>query len=279
MRAALVQLCGSDDPQANLAQTQALIATGAAEGAKLVLTPENTNIISADRAWQRQVIRTEAEDPTLAALRLQAAELGIWLLIGSLLLKPGDPDEDRFVNRSLLIAPDGQIAARYDKIHMFDARPRKGEVYRESAAVRPGSRAVLVQEPLPMGLTICYDLRFPRLYRRLAQAGAQVLTIPAAFTVPTGEAHWEVLLRARAIETGCYVLAPAQCGTHGVTQPSKRGPRRSWGHSLVVAPWGEVLADGGSEPGVVSVDIDLAQVREARRRIGSLAGDRDFSGP
>ncbi|MRX49275.1 carbon-nitrogen hydrolase family protein [Paracoccus sp. S-4012] len=278
MRAGLVQLTSGDDPEANLPETQALIDEAAGAGAGLILTPECTNIVSSDRAHQRAVLRTEAEDQTLAALRAQAAARGVWLLIGSLMLRADDPAEERLVNRSLLLAPDGRIAARYDKIHMFDADPRPGESYRESAAVRPGEAAVMVREPLPLGLTICYDLRFPALYRRLAQAGAEVLTVPAAFTVPTGEAHWEVLLRARAIETGCYVLAPAQCGTHPSRRPTDR-PRRSYGHSLAVAPWGEVLADGGTAPGVTLVEIDPEAVAAARRRIASLKGDREFSGP
>lgn len=277
MRVALVQLCSGDDPEANLARTRALIDAAAADGAELILTPECTNIISADRAHQQAVLTVEAEDPTLAALRAQAAARGVWLLIGSLMLRADQPGESRLVNRSLLIAPDGGIAARYDKIHMFDADPRPGERYRESAAVRPGTRAVLVREPAAIGLTICYDLRFPALYRRLAQAGAELLTVPAAFTVPTGEAHWRVLLRARAIETGCFVLAPAQAGAH----PARSGARlrQSYGHSLAVAPWGEVLADGGEAPGVSLVELDLAEVARARARIASLSGDRPFDGP
>ncbi|AXC48532.1 carbon-nitrogen hydrolase family protein [Paracoccus suum] len=284
MRAGLVQLCGGDDPAANLGPTQALIADAAGAGAQLVLTPECTNIVSADRAHQQAVLRREGDDPTLAALRAQAAQAGIWLLVGSLLLKAEDAGEARLVNRSLLIAPDGRVAARYDKIHMFDAEVATGETYRESAAVRPGDRAVLATAdlpggPLPLGLTICYDLRFPYLYRRLAQAGAMALTVPSAFTVPTGSAHWHVLLRARAIETGCFVLAPAQCGTHAVNTPSERPPRQSYGHSLAVSPWGEILGDGGSDPGLVLVDLDPAQVAEARRRVASVLRDSAVMGP
>ena len=277
MRAALIQLCSGDDPAANLAAVQPLVAEAAAAGATLILTPECTNIVSADRQRQRAVLRTEGDDPTLAALRAQAAEAGVWLLVGSLLLRA--EGEERLVNRSLLIAPDGAIAARYDKIHMFDAEVAPGESYRESAAIRPGGTAVLAPQPLPLGLTICYDLRFPQLYRRLAQAGAQVLTVPAAFTVPTGSAHWHVLLRARAIETGRFVLAPAQCGTHTVTAPSDKPPRRSYGHSLAASPWGEVLADAGEAPGLVVVDLDPEAVEAARRRIGSVRADQPFEGP
>ena len=162
---------------------------------------------------------------------------------------------------------------------MFDADVASGESYRESASVAPGEQAVLAEGPVPIGMTVCYDMRFPQLYRRLAQAGAQLLTVPAAFTVPTGQAHWHVLLRARAIETGCFVLAPAQCGTHPATLSRPRTPRRSYGHSLAVAPWGEVLADAGEEPGVTLLDLDFAQVEAARRRVASLGHDRPFTGP
>lgn len=199
MRTALVQLNVSDDPAANLPETLALVQTAAAGGAGFVLTPECTNLLSSNREHQRSVIRSEADDPTLDALRQQAAASGIWLLIGSLGLATGDAD-GRFANRSFLIAPDGSIAARYDKIHMFDVNVSETEVYRESAAYRPGARAVLAQTPFAaVGMTVCYDLRFPHLFRRLAKAGAQILTVPAAFNDTTGRAHWEVLLRARAI--------------------------------------------------------------------------------
>lgn len=280
MRVGLVQLSCGDDPAANLAVTRALIAEAAAGGAGFVATPECTNLMTSDRALKQQLLRPEPEDETLAALRAQASDLGVWLLAGSLLLASDRPHDDpRSVNRSLLIAPDGSIAARYDKIHMFDADVASGESYRESATVAPGGAAVLAEGPVPVGMTICYDMRFPQLYRRLAQAGAKVLTVPAAFTVPTGEAHWHVLLRARAIETGCFVLAPAQCGTHPATLCPDRGGRRSYGHSLVVAPWGEVLADGGTAPGVTLVDIDLSDVEAARMRVASLGHDREFTGP
>ncbi len=212
MRAGLVQLTVTDDPEANLPGTLALVRQAAAAGAGFVLTPELTNGLSSSRAHQRAVFRHEDQDPTLAALRDEARALGIWVLIGSLGLLTDDAD-GRFANRSLLISPDGGIAARYDKIHMFDVNVSETEVYRESEGYRPGARAVLAETPFArIGMTICYDLRFPALYRRLAQAGAQVLTVPAAFNHITGAAHWEVLLRARAIETGCFVLAPAQTG-------------------------------------------------------------------
>ncbi|MDJ0628465.1 MAG: carbon-nitrogen hydrolase family protein [Rhodobacter sp.] len=276
MRAALIQLTASDDPGANLPVTRARIAEAAAEGADFILTPEVTNCVSASRTRQNDVLRREADDPTLAELRDATAKHGVWLLIGSLALKTDDPD-GRFANRSFLIAPDGAVAARYDKIHMFDVDIDAGESYRESAGYRPGTRAVLADTPLgKIGLTICYDMRFPRLYRTLAQGGAQIFSVPSAFSPVTGAAHWESLLRARAIETGAYVLAPAQCGTH---QASRGKVRRTYGHSLAVGPWGEVLADGGDLPGVTLVDFDPAEVEVARRRVPSLTHDRSFEGP
>jgi predicted amidohydrolase len=276
LSAALVQLGASDDPAANLPETERLVREAAARGAALVLTPEVTNCVSASRTRQREVLREEADDPTLARLREVAADCGVRLLIGSLALRSGDPD-GRFVNRSFLIGPDGGIAARYDKIHMFDVEIGDGESYRESAGYRPGTRAVLADTPLGgIGLTICYDMRFPALYRRLAQAGAEILTVPSAFTVPTGRAHWEPLLRARAIETGCFVLAPAQWGRHAATRGRQR---ETWGHSLAVDPWGRVLADAGEGTGVTLLELDLAEVAEARARIPSLSGDRAFEGP
>lgn len=276
MRAALVQLSVTDDPVANLPVTVDFIRAAAAAGAGFVLTPECTNLLSSDRAHQRAVLAHEAEDATLAALRAEAERLGIWLLIGSLGLKTHDAD-GRFANRSFLIGPSGQIVARYDKIHMFDVDVSPTERYRESEAYRPGTKAVLAEAGFArIGMAICYDLRFPQLFRRLSQAGANVLTLPAAFNDTTGAAHWESLIRARAIENTCFVLAPAQCGTHAAHAGK---PRRTHGHSLAVAPWGEVLADGGTEPGVTLVDLDLARVAEARARVPSIAHDRGFDGP
>ena len=276
MRAALIQLTVSDSPAENLEVTLGHVRAAAAAGADLILTPELTNGLSSSRDRQRALFRREEEDATLAALSVEAKIGGRWLLIGSLGLLTDEPD-GRFANRSFLIAPDGGIAARYDKIHMFDVSVSETEIYRESEGYRPGARAVLATTPFArIGMTICYDLRFPALYRRLAQAGAEILTVPAAFNHITGAAHWEVLLRARAIETGCFVLAPAQTGFH----PEHRGKgRRTHGHSLAVAPWGEVLADGGTEPGVTLVNLDLSEVGKARRRIPSLGHDREFDGP
>jgi predicted amidohydrolase len=273
---ALLQLSVSDDPAANLPVTLGLLERAVAAGARFVLTPEVTNCVSSSRSHQRAVLRPEADDCTLAALRETAARHGIWLLIGSLALTTEDPD-GRFANRSFLIGPDGAIVARYDKIHMFDVDVSATETYRESEGFRPGDRAVLAQTPFArIGMTVCYDVRFPHLYRRLAQAGAEVLTVPAAFSPVTGAAHWESLLRARAIENGAYVLAPAQTGTHASASGRER---RTHGHSHVVAPWGEVLADGGTEPGVVLAEIDLAAVRSARGRVPSLRHDRPIAGP
>lgn len=276
MRAALVQLTVSDDPEANLPETLRLVRAAVAGGAGFVLTPECTNSLSSSRDRQRVMFRHQAEDKTLGALRSEAAAQRIWLLIGSLGLLTDDVS-GRFANRSFLIGPDGHIVAQYDKIHMFDVNVSDTEVYRESNGYRPGDRAVLAQTPFgTVGMTVCYDLRFPHLFRRLAQGGAQILTVPAAFNHITGAAHWEVLLRARAIETGCFVLAPAQTGFH----PEKQGKgRRTHGHSLAIAPWGEVLADGGSDPGVTFVDLDLSQVDAARGRVPSLTHDRAFGGP
>ena len=276
MRAALIQLSVTDDPAANLAVTRQLVREAVAGGAGFVLTPEVTNCLSSDRAHQISVLAHEEDDQTLAGLRAEAERAGIWLLIGSLGIKTHDAD-GRFANRSFLIGPDGGVKARYDKIHMFDVNVSETEQYRESAGYRPGTQAVLAKTPFAeVGMAVCYDLRFPQLFRRLAQAGAQVLTVPAAFNDTTGAAHWEPLLRARAIETGAYVLAPAQCGTHA----SHNGkPRRTHGHSLAVSPWGEVLADGGAEVGVSYVDLDMAEVASARARVPSLTHDRPFDGP
>lgn len=276
MRAALVQLTVTDDPVANLAATLGFVRQAHAQGAQFILTPECTNGLWSNRATQKAVLRREEDDPTLAALRDEAAKLGVWLLIGSLALLTGDED-GRFANRSFLIRPDATIAARYDKIHMFDVNVSETEVYRESAAFRPGSKAVVAQTPFaPVGMTVCYDVRFANLYRKLAQGGAQIITVPAAFNHITGAAHWETLLRARAIENGAFVLAPAQAGFHA--EADGKG-RRTYGHSLAIAPWGEVLADGGTEPGVTLVDIDLTEVAKARGRVPSLQHERGFDAP
>lgn len=276
MRAGLVQLNVGDDPAENLPVTLSHIRAAVAGGAEFVLTPECTNALSANRDHQRSILNHEEDDPSLAALRDQAATSGVWLLAGSIGVLTHDAD-GRFANRSFLIGPDGAVVARYDKIHMFDVNVSDTEVYRESAGYRPGTRAVLAQTPFGrIGMTVCYDVRFPQLYRQLAQAGADILTVPAAFNHITGAAHWETLLRARAIETGCFVLAPAQTGFHA--ERSGKG-RRTHGHSLAIAPWGEVLADAGQQPGITLVDLDLTQVAAARARVPSLTHDREFDLP
>ena len=276
MRAALLQLCSGDDPEANLAATRSLIAEAAVAGAGFVLTPEVTNCVSASRERQAQVLCREADDPTLAALRDAARARGLWLLIGSLALK-AEGEGQPFVNRSFLIGPDGAIAARYDKIHMFDVDIDATESYRESAGYRPGTQAVLAQTPFAqIGMTVCYDVRFPALHQSLALAGAQIFTAPAAFSPVTGAAHWHTLLRARAIETGCFVLAPAQTGTHA---SAAHKTRDTYGHSLAIDPWGEILLDAGQEPGVYFFDMDMEQCASARRRVPSLANRRTFSNP
>ena len=276
MKAGLIQLNSSDDPAENLIETQAFVAEAAAQGARFVLTPEVTNCVSASRSHQQTVLCSQQNDPTLAALQSQAGALGIWLLIGSLGLKTDDPD-GRFANRSFLIDPDGRIQAQYDKIHMFDVQVTPEETYRESDGYRPGERAVLAQTPFAtIGMTICYDIRFPHLYQKLALAGANILTVPAAFSHVTGKAHWETLLRSRAIENGCFVMAPAQTGTHKATVGKSR---TTHGHSMVIAPWGEVLLDAGTEPGVHMVDFDMSEVAKARKRVMSLTHIRPFDGP
>lgn len=275
MRVALLQLTSSDDPAENLAQVTDLIEKAVAQGAGFVLTPEVTNCVSMDRSHQAVVLRHQEDDPSLAGLRRTAARLGVWLSIGSLALKGGTGG--RFVNRSFLIAPDGSIAAHYDKIHMFDVQVSETESYNESSGYAAGGQAVVVDAGFAkIGLSICYDLRFPYLFRALAQAGAEILLVPSAFSPVTGAAHWETLLRARAIETGCFVLAAAQTGHHSATSGK---PRQTYGHSLAVAPWGDVLADAGTDCDITIVDLDLAEVSKSRMRIPALTHDRTFDGP
>ncbi|WP_425082233.1 carbon-nitrogen hydrolase family protein [Ruegeria arenilitoris] len=276
MKSALLQITSSDNPAENLEMVRAMVAEAAGQGARFILTPEVTNCVSTSTTRQRDVLQHEEDDQTLAGLREQAAALGVWLLIGSLAIKTHDAD-GRFANRSFLVDPQGQIVARYDKIHMFDVQVSESETFRESKNYRPGDKAVLAKTDFgTVGLSICYDIRFPHLYAALAQAGAQILTTPAAFSPVTGEAHWESLLRARAIETGCWVLAPAQTGEH----PKTRGrTRQTYGHSMVVAPWGEVVVDAGDDPGIHFFDLDDSSVSEARRRVPSLTHVRPFDGP
>lgn len=267
LRAACVQVNAGPEIAPNLEAAGTLVRRARDAGAALIALPENVSMIAQGRERVLARVRPETDHPAFPFFAELARETGAWILAGSLgvLLEDG-----RVANRSVLFAADGRIAARYDKIHMFDVDLKGGESYRESATFRPGDRAVLAATPwAPLGMTVCYDVRFPQLYRALAQAGAGLLGVPAAFTVPTGRAHWHALLRARAIETGCFVLAPAQTGTHD------QG-RRTFGHSLIVSPWGEVLADAGEDVGFVTADLDLAMIEEARSMVPALRHDREF---
>jgi deaminated glutathione amidase len=276
--AACIQFTAARDYEPNILAVSELVRRARDDGADFVLTPENTGLIEPIGKLRREKARDEANHPVLAALREVARETGAWLLIGSLAVdishEPGIPEgECRLANRSYLIDALGAVVARYDKIHMFDVDLEGGERYRESNAFRPGDRLVVAHTPWgALGMSVCYDLRFPQLYRALAHAGADFLAIPSSFTVPTGKAHWHVLLRARAIENGCFVLAPAQWGEHAER-------RRTYGHSLIVDPWGEILADAGEGVGVSSARLDPARVAEVRRMVPSLNHDRPFTLP
>jgi deaminated glutathione amidase len=269
-KAACVQLRSSDDVAENISETSQLVREAASRGATFIATPENTTLMAPDGGAKLANSYDEAHDPALPVFAALARELNIRLLIGSLAIKVSDT---KTANRSFLFAPDGTITARYSKIHLFDVALTSGESYRESNTVEGGNEAVVADTEFgPVGLSICYDMRFPQLYRRLAQKGAFLLAVPSAFTVPTGQAHWHVLLRARAIENGAFVIAPAQGGTHA-------NGRKTYGHSLIVAPWGEVLAEAGTEPGVIVADIDPALSALARARVPNLQHDRAFTGP
>ena len=267
-KAACVQLRSTDDVQENIRTTSALIREAKARGAQFIATPENTTLMAPDGGAKLEKSFSEEADPALPAFRQLAEELGAWLLIGSLAIKVSDT---KTANRSFLIDPKGRISARYDKIHLFDVNLPSGESYRESNTVAPGAEAVVAETPFgKIGLSVCYDLRFPHLYRTLAKAGAEILTVPSAFTETTGKAHWHVLLRARAIENGCFIIAPAQGGTHA-------NGRKTYGHSMIVGPWGVILAEGGTDPGVVMAELDLGRVAEMRGRVPSLEHDRPFT--
>ena len=267
---ACIQLNSGREIGPNIETTSALVRQARRAGADFILTPENTTSIEPRRELILAKARPEATHGAIPAFKALAAEVGAWLLIGSLTIKL---NEISCANRSYLFDPSGAIAARYDKIHMFDVDLPNGERYRESATFRPGHQAQIAEIAWGrLGLSICYDLRFAYLYRALAQAGANFLSIPSAFTRPTGQAHWHVLVRARAIETGCFVFAPAQTGTHAEG-------RLTYGHSLIVAPWGEVLADGGEEVGFITARIDPALVSEVRAMVPALRHDRTFSPP
>ncbi|MDH3580767.1 MAG: carbon-nitrogen hydrolase family protein [Hyphomicrobiales bacterium] len=266
-RAALVQLRCGRSVAPNLAAAEEAVRRAAEGGADYVLTPENTNLL--ELSTKKLFANTAREDgnPALERFTGLAGDLGIWLHIGSIAVKLSD---EKVANRSYLISPDGEIVAHYDKIHMFDVDLPGGESYRESKNYQPGNKAVLADLPWGrLGFSTCYDLRFPALYRTLAHAGADFITVPSAFTKTTGEVHWHILLRARAIETGCYIFASAQGGLHEVG-------RETYGHSLIVTPWGETIAEAGVAPAVIFADIDTQRVAEARARIPSLGHDRPF---
>lgn len=269
-KVACIQSNAGPDILPNIQEVDRLIRSAHNTGASLICTSENFTCLEfgAERILAKAL--PEAEHPAIPHFTALAKELGCWILMGSLTIRlaPGKVN-----NRSYLIDSNGHIVARYNKLHLFDVQLRQGESYRESDTVEPGDRAILASTPWgPLGMTVCYDLRFAYLYRALAQAGAKFLAVPSAFTKTTGTAHWHVLLRARAIETGCYVFAPAQCGQHA-------GGRKTYGHALIVDPWGEILADGGEAPGYVMAEIDTARVEEARRMIPALEHDRPFTGP
>ncbi len=272
MRIALYQARTGIDPGRNAEDLVGAVQAAAAGSAAILFTPEMSGLLDRDRERARPHLRNEAADPVLAAVRSAAAEAGIWVHLGSLALA-GERADGRLVNRGFVIDGEGAVRARYDKMHLFDVDLASGESWRESAAYSPGDAAVAVETPVGrLGLSICYDMRFPDLYRALTEAGATMLSVPAAFTVPTGQAHWHVLLRARAIEAGVFVVAAAQAGKH-------QDGRETYGHSLVVDPWGKVLLDMGEEPGVAFADIDPAQVEEVRSRLPAIRHRRAVGEP
>ena len=264
---ACIQTNSGRDLEPNIDAAETLIREAREAGADFILLPENVGMLEPDDTLQREKAQPERGHPAVDAFSRTAKELGVWLLVGSVSVKlPGD----KVANRSMLMDPTGQIVARYDKIHLFDVDLENGETYRESATIEPGKHAVVASTPWGrLGMTICYDLRFPHLFRSLAHQGADFLSIPAAFTRTTGQAHWHVLQRARAIENGCYVFAPAQCGEHAEG-------RQTFGHSLIVDPWGTILAEGADDVGVILAEVDPAKVGEARGKIPSLSHDRPF---
>ncbi len=271
MRAAVFQACTGIDPAANARALVAAIGEAKARGADMLFTPEMSGLLDRDRARAAAHLVAEEKDPVLAAVRAAAQDSGLWVHLGSLAVRHGD--DGRLANRGFLIDAAGAIRARYDKIHLFDVDLRAGGSWRESAAYAPGTSSVAARTPWGiLGLTICYDLRFPDLFRALSDAGATILAVPAAFTVPTGAAHWHVLLRARAIEAGAFVIAAAQVGRH-------EDGRETYGHSLVVDPWGEVLLDMGDAPGLAVVELDLARIEEVRARVPALRHRRAIAPP
>ena len=268
-KAACIQMTSVAAIETNVSAASELVRRAREQGADLIMTPEVSDMIEPKRALAVDKARQEDQNAMVAAFRDLARETGAWLLLGSAVIR--DKNAERLSNRSFLISPQGEIAARYDKIHMFDVDLQTGERHRESQTYKPGDKAVVAELPWGrLGMTICYDMRFPHLYRALAKAGADFLAVPSAFTVPTGRAHWHILLRARAIENGCFVFAAAQAGLH-------ENKRETFGHSLIIAPWGEVLAEGGVEPGVFMAKIDPTLVETARQTVPSLQHGRRFS--
>ena len=267
-RTACIQNTATRNIATNIVWVCERISEAREQGADFITLPETVGLIEPDNSRISDSSYSEIEDAALGAFRTAAHTLEVTILVGSQLIKTAD---GRIVNRSFLLDTQGEIVARYDKLHLFDIELSNGEFYRESDAITAGDKAVLVNTPWgKLGMSVCYDLRFPALYRALAQNGAQFIAIPAAFTQTTGKEHWHTLVRARAIENACYVIAPNQCGHHG-------GNRDSWGHSLIVDPWGEILADGGAEPGIIYADIDLSKVDKARKMIPALKHDRAFT--
>jgi predicted amidohydrolase len=270
-KAACVQNTAERDVAPTMATLSDLIRRARDAGGDLIMTPEVCAMLEPRRTLAATKVELEESNAALAMFKDLAKETGAWILVGSMAVKLSDGD--RFANRSFLVTPEGEVTAKYDKIHMFDVDVAEGESYRESRGYRPGDHAALAATPWgALGMTVCYDMRFPYLYRELAKAGADFLAAPSAFTVPTGRAHWHVLLRARAIENGCFMFAPAQVGEHAEG-------RKSYGHSLIVDPWGEVLADGGEEVGIVTAKIDVSKVAEARAKVPSLFNDREYAAP
>ena len=272
-KAACVQTSSQLDMDANLEAASALVRDAADNGAQMVLMPENVSLMGTNREQALAMAVPEARHKALPVFTELAREKGVWLMVGSLSVRLDEAGggEDMLANRSLLISDQGEVMVRYDKIHMFDVNIEGGESHRESETYRPGAQAVVAATPWGgLGMTICYDLRFPYLYRSLAQAGAHFLSVPSAFTRVSGRAHWHVLLRARAVETGCYIFAPAQCGDHA-------NDRQTYGHSLIIDPWGKILAEAGESPCVIAADIDPSRVAAVRAMIPSLKHDRKFT--
>lgn len=272
MRIALLQMTAGVDPQANAATLVGAVQQAADEGANMLFTPEMSGCLDRDKARSANNIVIEAQDPVLQAVRQAARGAGLWVQLGSLAIA-GEDGETKRRNRAFLIDDTGEIRARYDKIHLFDVDLPSGESWRESSSYVAGTQPVLAQTPWgKLGLSICYDLRFPDLYRALSNAGAEIIAVPAAFTVPTGEAHWEVLLRARAIESAAFVIAAAQVGQH-------EDGRRTYGHSLVIDPWGTVLLDAGAQSGLFTLDLPMARVADIRMRLPALRHRRPIGEP